>query len=80
MTPDEELIFMSGYAAALAGEPPAEALAAERLQQEAIVLGVRRMFRKELADAFNRGRRYGMKDMVDRLRAEHFEDAEGVTR
>lgn len=49
----------------------AEAEAA-RLQEEAMTLGVRRVFRRELDDAFLRGRLWGQRDMVRRLRAEHF--------
>jgi hypothetical protein len=63
----------------------AEAEAA-RLQEEALSLGVRRVFRRELAAAeraaFLRGRLWGQRDMVRRLRAEHFggvEDADAHT-
>lgn len=75
MTPDYEAGFLAGLAAAHNGETLAEALTAERIQQEALKLGVRRAYRRELEAAFNRGQLWGMRNAVRRLREEHFEDA-----
>ena len=74
MTPNEDALFLAGYAAAVAGESRADALTAERITAEAIALGVRRVYRKELDAAFLRGRLWGQRDFCRRLREEHFEE------
>jgi hypothetical protein len=52
---------------------------AARLQEECLSRGVQRVFRRELDAAFRRGRLWGQRDMVRRLKAEHFEDADAHT-
>jgi hypothetical protein len=52
----------------------AAAADAERCDEEALALGVRRLYRRELAAAFNRGRLQGMRDCYRHIREEHFED------
>lgn len=51
----------------------------ERLQEEALTLGVRRVYRREIQRAFLRGRLWGQRDMMRRLREEHLEDADADT-
>lgn len=68
-------VWEAGYRAGreAAAREAAEAL---RCDEEALRAGVLRVYRTELKAAWLRGRIWGQRDMVRRLRGEHFEDAD----